>query len=49
LRRALHDRTVVCVTHDPLVEAPGDTVLDLSPQQPAGPSVKVGELIAAVR
>ena len=29
LRRALADRTVVCVTHDPGVEAPGDTVVDL--------------------
>jgi len=29
LRLALHDRTVVCVTHDPAVESPGDTVLDL--------------------
>jgi ATP-binding cassette subfamily C protein CydCD len=30
LRRALRDRTVVCVTHDPAVEAPEDTVLDLA-------------------
>ena len=33
LRRALHDRVVVCVTHDPAVVAPGDAVLDLG--QPA--------------
>jgi ATP-binding cassette subfamily C protein CydCD len=49
LRRGLRDRTVVCVTHDPFVEAPGDTVLDLGPQQPPGPLVGVGEVSVAVR
>jgi ATP-binding cassette subfamily C protein CydCD len=49
LRRALHDRTVVCVTHDPFVEAPGDTVLDLCPQHPAELSVGVVDATVAVR
>ena len=34
LRRVLRDRTVVCVTHDPAVQSPEDTVLDLTPARP---------------
>jgi ATP-binding cassette subfamily C protein CydCD len=42
LRRALARRTVVCVTHDSAIEAPGDTVLELGPQRSPELAVRVG-------